>query len=182
MARSVGIIPPTPGELTNLRVLLLQDNRLSGPIQPELSLLAGPRLLALNGNQLVGQVPAAVGALTRPTALSAFCGQPTGWRCAYGNLGLAEGVNTVAHKLGGATGALVNMTVRWVTPRGIGRLFGLWRGMVSAKSNPSVAIQKYVEKPLQNQPYTSSLARYRLLVEPGSRMLSDRTQQLSLPR
>ena len=113
MARSVGIIPPAPGELTNLRALLLQDNRLTGPIQPELGLLAGPRLLALNSNQMVGQMPAAVGALTKPTAISLFAGnQPVG-AVPTGIEGLAEGMNTVTHKLGGATAAPGNVTVRW---------------------------------------------------------------------
>ncbi|XP_073052293.1 probable inactive receptor kinase At2g26730 [Primulina eburnea] len=62
----VGEIPPnTLGRLTQLRVLSLRSNRLSGSIPPEFSQLIFLRSLYLQGNQLSGEFPIEITELSR---------------------------------------------------------------------------------------------------------------------
>lgn len=66
----VGPIPPnTLGKLTQLRVLSLRSNRLSGEVPSDFSNLTLLRSLYLQGNQFSGEFPASVPQMTRLTRL-----------------------------------------------------------------------------------------------------------------
>ena len=58
-----GSIPPELGNLSNLKSLLLNDNRLTGPIPPGLGSLASLKWLLLYDNQLSGPIPPELGSL-----------------------------------------------------------------------------------------------------------------------
>ena len=64
-----GTIPPRLGELSALTWLNLNDNDLSGPIPAELGDLSNLEHLYLHGNGLTGPVPADLGSLTNLTNL-----------------------------------------------------------------------------------------------------------------
>ena len=61
----MGPIPPELGQLTQLKALDLQVNRLTGPIPPELGQLTQLERLYLGGNQLTGPIPPELGQLTQ---------------------------------------------------------------------------------------------------------------------
>ena len=65
-----GEIPPELGNLMNLMVLELQDNKLSGEIPPELGGLANLRVLALGNNDLTGEIPPELGGLSNLEVLA----------------------------------------------------------------------------------------------------------------
>ena len=52
-----GVIPPELANLANLRLLNLSDNKLTGVIPPELADLGDLTDLGLNNNQLTGVIP-----------------------------------------------------------------------------------------------------------------------------
>ena len=62
--RLTGPIPPELGALTNLGFVYLQSNALSGPIPPELGSLTGLYNLWLQDNALTGPIPPEMGNLT----------------------------------------------------------------------------------------------------------------------
>ena len=55
--RLTGPVPPELGNLTELKTLNLNGNRLTGPIPPELGNLTGLQRLSLQQNQLTGPIP-----------------------------------------------------------------------------------------------------------------------------
>ncbi len=59
-----GPIPPELGDLTNLQGLIIRANQLNGPIPAELGNLPYLEILFLSGNQLNGPIPAELGRLT----------------------------------------------------------------------------------------------------------------------
>ena len=59
-----GTVPPELGSLSNLGVLEISDNQLAGNIPPSLGNLPHLRELNLGGNQLVGPIPAGIGRLS----------------------------------------------------------------------------------------------------------------------
>ena len=65
-----GPIPPELGDLGSLLALYLNDNQLSGTIPAELGLLTNLNVLHLNDNQLTGEIPAELGYLRSLTQLS----------------------------------------------------------------------------------------------------------------
>ena len=73
-----GTIPAELGSLTNLRWLLLWENRLSGSIPAELGSLTNLRHMILSNNQLSGSIPAELGGLTDLTQLRIGGNQLTG--------------------------------------------------------------------------------------------------------
>ena len=56
-----GEIPPELGNLSNLTILHLNDNQLTGAIPPELSKIANLGVLRLNHNYLTGAIPLELG-------------------------------------------------------------------------------------------------------------------------
>uniref|UniRef100_A0A1D1XPJ3 non-specific serine/threonine protein kinase n=1 Tax=Anthurium amnicola TaxID=1678845 RepID=A0A1D1XPJ3_9ARAE len=58
-----GTLSPSIGNLTNLQILLLQNNNISGPIPPEMGKLSQLRTLDLSNNFLTGEIPTSIGQL-----------------------------------------------------------------------------------------------------------------------
>ncbi|CAN6447919.1 unnamed protein product [Victoria cruziana] len=58
-----GTLSPSVGNLTNLRVILLQNNNITGPIPPELGKLLNLHTLDLSSNLFTGPVPDSLGQL-----------------------------------------------------------------------------------------------------------------------
>ena len=71
-------IPAELGDLANLEVLFLENNRLKGEIPSELGGLTNLRLLGLYFNQLTGEIPAELGGLANLKSLSLAYNQFTG--------------------------------------------------------------------------------------------------------
>ena len=69
----MGKVPPELGLLSNLQVLGLSDNALTGKIPQELGSLSNLWLLYLSGNALTGKVPPEFGFALQPD--SAICPQ-----------------------------------------------------------------------------------------------------------
>ena len=67
--RLSGEIPPELGNLVNLKALNLRGNQLSGEIPPELGNLVNLKTLYLRGNQLSGEIPPELGNLVNLKAL-----------------------------------------------------------------------------------------------------------------
>ncbi|XP_049932899.1 protein NSP-INTERACTING KINASE 1-like isoform X2 [Nymphaea colorata] len=59
-----GTLSPSIGNLTNLQVILLQNNNISGPMPPELGKLLNLHTLDLSNNLFTGPVPESLGQLT----------------------------------------------------------------------------------------------------------------------
>ncbi|KAF3784939.1 NSP-INTERACTING KINASE 1 protein [Nymphaea thermarum] len=59
-----GTLAPSIGNLTNLQVILLQNNNISGPMPPELGKLFNLHTLDLSNNLFTGPVPESLGQLT----------------------------------------------------------------------------------------------------------------------
>ncbi|KAL8045717.1 hypothetical protein ABFX02_08G132800 [Erythranthe guttata] len=60
-----GTLSPSIGNLTRLRTMLLQNNKLSGNIPTEIGKLSELQTLDLSGNQFSGEIPSSLGRLTR---------------------------------------------------------------------------------------------------------------------
>ncbi|EYU43325.1 hypothetical protein MIMGU_mgv1a005067mg [Erythranthe guttata] len=60
-----GTLSPSIGNLTHLRTMLLQNNKLSGNIPTEIGKLSELQTLDLSGNQFSGEIPSSLGRLTR---------------------------------------------------------------------------------------------------------------------
>ena len=106
------------GRLTNLEVLFLYENQLSGAIPPELGQLTNLKLLAMHDNQLSGEVPEALRALANLIAIT-VC-EANQLTCDIGELvakGVGVGVKTLFDVVG-TTGGAIGDTVK--------RLFGGW--------------------------------------------------------
>ncbi|XP_002522232.4 probable LRR receptor-like serine/threonine-protein kinase At5g45780 isoform X2 [Ricinus communis] len=58
-----GTLSPSIGNLSNLKTLLLQNNRLTGPIPEEMGKLLELQTLDLSGNQFAGDIPSSLGFL-----------------------------------------------------------------------------------------------------------------------
>lgn len=58
-----GSLSPSIGNLTNLEIVLLQNNAISGPIPKDIGNLSKLRTLDLSCNNLTGEIPASVGQL-----------------------------------------------------------------------------------------------------------------------
>ena len=76
--RLTGPIPPELGDLANLTLLSLYDNDLTGPIPPELGGLGDLTWLLLNANDLTGRIPPELGDLANLTALRLYDNDLTG--------------------------------------------------------------------------------------------------------
>ena len=81
-----GPIPPEIGNLTNLRSLELEHNRLTGPIPPGIGNLTNLPDLDLSFNRLTGPIPPEIGNLTNLTGLDLSRNQLTGIPPEIGNL------------------------------------------------------------------------------------------------
>ena len=73
-----GTIPAEIGNLTNLKVLRLQDNDLSGPIPAEIGNLTNLEQLQLQNNSLSGTIPPEIGNLTNLEHLYLYKNDLTG--------------------------------------------------------------------------------------------------------
>ena len=73
-----GGIPPAVTQLVNLRELRLRANQLMGSIPPALGQLAQLKVLDLSGNQLTGAIPPALGQLAQLKVLDLSGNQLTG--------------------------------------------------------------------------------------------------------
>ena len=73
-----GTIPAEIGNLTNLKVLRLQDNNLSGPIPAEIGNLTNLEQLQLQDNSLSGTIPPEIGNLTNLEHLYLYKNDLTG--------------------------------------------------------------------------------------------------------
>ena len=73
-----GSMPPSLGNLTNLRELYLYYNQLSGEIPPSLGNLTNLTVLDLDTNQLSGEIPLLLGNLTNLTELYLNSSELTG--------------------------------------------------------------------------------------------------------
>ncbi|PIN04168.1 Serine/threonine protein kinase [Handroanthus impetiginosus] len=77
-----GTLSPSIGNLTHLRTMLLQNNRLSGVVPHEIGKLSELQTLDLSSNQFVGEIPSSLGHLTRLSYLrlskNKFSGQIPG--------------------------------------------------------------------------------------------------------
>ncbi|WOL13617.1 protein NSP-INTERACTING KINASE 1-like [Canna indica] len=58
-----GTLSPSIGNLTNLEIVLLQNNNISGPIPPEIGKLSKLHTLDLSDNKFSGEIPASLGNL-----------------------------------------------------------------------------------------------------------------------
>ncbi|CAK9326373.1 unnamed protein product [Citrullus colocynthis] len=58
-----GTLSPTIGNLTNLQIVLLQNNNITGPIPPELGRLSKLQTLDLSNNFFTGEIPSPLGHL-----------------------------------------------------------------------------------------------------------------------
>ena len=74
----VGSIPPQLGQLSQLRILELDRNRLAGSIPPQLGQLGHLQVLNLGHNQLTGSIPPPLGQLGHLRALDLSSNQLTG--------------------------------------------------------------------------------------------------------
>ena len=72
------MIPAWLGGLTNLELLILSENQLTGEIPTELGGLANLERLSLSQNQLSGEIPRGLGSLTDLQVLSLWGNQLTG--------------------------------------------------------------------------------------------------------
>ena len=82
------MMPTELWQLTNLRVLMLNANSLTGEIPSELGLLTSMTELVLAGNLLSGSIPSELGQLTNSNTLSLRVNSLTGWLpTELGNLG-----------------------------------------------------------------------------------------------
>lgn len=106
----VGPVPPnTLGRLTQLRVLSLRSNRLSGPIPSDFSNLTFLRSLYLQGNEFTGEFPPGLTRLVRLNRLDLSSNNFTG--------SIPFGVNNLTHLTGlflennGFSGALPSISV-----------------------------------------------------------------------
>ncbi|GLT68321.1 hypothetical protein SLA2020_405670 [Shorea laevis] len=59
-----GMLSPSIGNLSHLRIMSLQNNNLSGPIPSEIGNLSGLQTLDLSDNQFIGGIPSSLGSLT----------------------------------------------------------------------------------------------------------------------
>jgi len=77
----IGVPTPFPTqvcELTNLTILVLNNNQLIGEIPPEIGNLINLQVLWLNDNQLTGEIPSEIGNLTNLANLNLRNNQLTG--------------------------------------------------------------------------------------------------------
>ncbi|KAJ4707177.1 NSP-interacting kinase 1 [Melia azedarach] len=58
-----GTLSPSIGNLTNLQIVLLQNNNITGPIHPEIGRLTKLQTLDLSNNFFTGEIPASLGHL-----------------------------------------------------------------------------------------------------------------------
>lgn len=58
-----GTLSPSIGNLTNLQIVLLQNNNITGPLPPELGRLSRLRTLDLSNNFFTGEIPSSLGHL-----------------------------------------------------------------------------------------------------------------------
>ncbi|KAF8020581.1 hypothetical protein BT93_G1116 [Corymbia citriodora subsp. variegata] len=58
-----GTLSPSIGNLTNLQIMLLQNNNITGPLPPELGRLSKLRTLDLSNNFFTGEIPSSLGHL-----------------------------------------------------------------------------------------------------------------------
>ncbi|GLU22836.1 hypothetical protein SLE2022_388810 [Rubroshorea leprosula] len=62
--RLAGMLSPSIGNLSHLRIMSLQNNHLSGPIPSEIGNLSELQTLDLSDNQFIGGIPSSLGSLT----------------------------------------------------------------------------------------------------------------------
>lgn len=58
-----GTLSPSIGNLTNLQIVLLQNNNIKGPVPPELGKLQNLQTLDLSNNMFTGEIPSSLGHL-----------------------------------------------------------------------------------------------------------------------
>uniref|UniRef100_A0A7N0U3J5 non-specific serine/threonine protein kinase n=1 Tax=Kalanchoe fedtschenkoi TaxID=63787 RepID=A0A7N0U3J5_KALFE len=58
-----GMLCPSVGNLSHLQTMLLQNNRILGPVPAEIGKLSELRTLDLSGNRFAGEIPSSLGAL-----------------------------------------------------------------------------------------------------------------------
>ena len=68
--------PPEIGDLAALELMILDWNKLSGPIPPEIGNLAGLEVLDLHSNGLSGSIPLEMASLAALTQLYLMPGNP----------------------------------------------------------------------------------------------------------
>ncbi len=117
--RLTGPIPPEIGRLTALSWLHLSKNRLTGPIPPEVGNLANLTSLWLHSNRLVGPIPPEIGSLARLRSLELSLNQLTGpIPPELGNLDDLQLLSIIQNALTGPIppeiGKLANLTSLWL--------------------------------------------------------------------
>ena len=100
--RLTGPIPPELGQLDELHVLALPENELTGPIPPELGQLDELQVLALPENELTGSIPPELGQLDELQVLVLAVNELTGSiPVELGNLRRLEGLSLANTRLTG---------------------------------------------------------------------------------